>query len=105
MQFFVIAVDNEDEAVSTARTRAKADHLAVSAGAIGRGQILLEVDILDHGQNVRGSAMLVDFPSLDAVDNWIAREPYVTEKAWSKVEVYPCRIGTRFRQRPIFAEP
>jgi uncharacterized protein YciI len=94
MQFLIIALDiDDDEAVSDRRLQMAEAHNALSDEAARQAERLLNIDILDSTDNVRGNAMIVDFPSLEAVDAWIAKEPYITGRVWSKVEVYPCRAG------------
>lgn len=98
MHFLIIAFDNDEADASLRRMRAQAEHDVLSKQAFKRGQRWLGLDLLglDHGP--RGSAMVVDFPSLQAVDAWIAEEPFMTQGVWSRVEVYPCSIS------PWFAE-
>jgi uncharacterized protein len=92
MQFLVIAFDLQDDETASRRMQAAEAHHVLRDEAIRQGERLLDIDILDAKNDIRGTAMIVDFPSLESMDAWIAREPYVTNKVWSKVEVYPCRI-------------
>lgn len=40
--------------------------------------------------------MVVNFPSRKDVDEWLAREPYMTAKVWEHVEIIPCKIEPSF---------
>ncbi len=98
MHFLVIAFDSDESDVAVRRMRAQADHDALNRQAVERGERVLGIDLLDRERWARGSAMVVDFPSLQAVDAWIAKEPFMTQGVWSRVEVYPCRIASWFAE-------
>lgn len=98
MHFLVIAFDSDKADASLRRIRAQAEHDALSKRAFEGGQRSLGLDLLGPDGGVRGSAMVVDFPSLRAVDAWIAKEPFMTQGVWSRVEVYPCRISPWFTE-------
>lgn len=96
MHFLVVAFDSDEADVPLRRMRAQAEHDALSKQAFERGQRWLGLDLLGPDRGPRGSAMVVDFPSLQAVDAWIAKEPFMTQGVWSRVEVYPCSISPWF---------
>lgn len=99
MQFLIIARDGKDEHAAARRQAARPAHLAMSEEAHARHEQLFGVALLDdHGQ-MRGSMMVVEFPSRAELDAWLAQEPYVTGKVWQRVEVVPCQVG------PTFAPP
>jgi len=43
-----------------------------------------------------GSVLIVDFPSRDALDEWLKVEPYVIGNVWDKIQVKPCKVGPMF---------
>jgi uncharacterized protein YciI len=42
---------------------------------------------------MRGSVLLVDFPSRQGLDAWLDGDPYVTGGVWHEVEVAPFRVA------------
>ncbi len=40
-----------------------------------------------------GSMMVVDYPTREALDLWLAGEPYVTGRVRERVEVKPCKVA------------
>ena len=49
--------------------------------------------ILDDDGRMVGSVALVDFPSREDLDRWLATDPYVTEGVWRHIEVRPFRVA------------
>src|SRR4051812_16811596 len=96
MQFLIIAHDGEDDQALSRRLAAREQHLALSTAGVETGEQLLGAAILDDAGKMRGSAMIVDYPSRKEVDEWLKKEPYVTGGVWKKVEVLPCKIGPSF---------
>ncbi len=78
-------------------------HIALSNEAIPRGEQIFGAAVLSEEGKMRGSVMVVDFPSRQELDAWLAREPYVTGKVWEKIEIHPCKIGPSFE--PLFLNP
>jgi uncharacterized protein YciI len=96
MQFVIIAHDGDDDGALARRLAAREGHLATSAAGIKTGEHLVGAALLDDAGKMRGSVMIVEYPSRKEVDDWLAREPYVTGGVWKKVEVIPCKIGPSF---------
>ena len=96
MQFIVIAHDGEDDGALARRLAAREQHLAVSTAAVKTGEQLVGAALLDDAGKMRGSVMIVDYPSRKEVDEWLAGEPYVTGGVWEKIEVHPCKIWPSF---------
>ena len=55
--------------------------------------------ILDDGGVIRGSLVVVDYPSRDDVDAYLADEPFATDGVWDRVEVHPLRVGDIYLQK------
>jgi uncharacterized protein YciI len=96
MQFLIIAHDGEDDQALTRRLAAREQHLALSNTGVETGEQLVGAAILDDAGKMRGSVMIVDYPSRKEVDEWLKREPYVTGGVWKKIEVLPCKVGPSF---------
>ncbi len=97
MQFVVIARDATDEDALQRRMAAREAHIALSEEALGRGEQILGAAMFDDDGRMCGSVMVVDFPSREAVDEWLKVEPYVTGNVWGDIEVIPCNIGPSFQ--------
>lgn len=95
-QFLIIAKDYTDSEALSRRMAARDAHLALCDQAAAKGEQRMGVAMLGEDGNMCGSAMVVDFPSEDAVQAWLAKEPYMTGKVWEHVEIIPCKIGPSF---------
>ena len=98
MQFLIIAYDGEDEDALSRRLAAREGHLAACAAGLKAGEHLVGAALLDAVGKMRGSAMIVEYPSRKELDEWLAKEPYVTGNVWKKIEVIPCKVGPAFEQ-------
>jgi len=96
MQFLIIAHDSKDREVLSRRLKARPAHISMSNQAIKRGEQLFGVAILNDQGDMCGSAMIVDFPSREKLEDWLAKEPYVKEKVWQEIKILPCKVGPSF---------
>ena len=83
MQFMIKALDGEG--MLEKRMEVRPRHLE-GMKALGK-QIICAGGLLDEEGRMKGSALVVDFPDLAALEQYLANEPYVTEKVWQKIEV------------------
>ena len=83
MQFIIKAYDGEG--MLEKRMEVRPRHLE-GMKALGK-QIICAGGLLDEEGRMKGSALVVDFTDRAAVDEYLAHEPYVTEKVWQKIEV------------------
>lgn len=96
MQFLVIAHDGDDAEALSRRMAAREAHLAVVNESVKSGKQLMGAAILDDDGKMRGSVMLVNYPSRKEVDEWLATEPYVLGNVWKKIDVLPCALAPAF---------
>ena len=94
-QFIVIAYDGTDAEAGARRQAVRPAHFEGIKAMVERGEILSGGAILDDAGQMTGSYVLAQFPSRAELDQWLAREPYVTGKVWQKIEVKPIRIAVR----------
>lgn len=40
--------------------------------------------------------MVVDYPSIEELNNWLKVEPYVVANVWQKIDIQPCRVAPIF---------
>lgn len=96
MQFCIIARDGRDAEAPGRRMAARQAHIALSDEAVARGEQVLGAALLGDDGAMNGSVMIVDFPSRQELDAWLASEPYVTGGVWRDIEVVPCKVGPSF---------
>jgi uncharacterized protein YciI len=90
-----MAYDGTDAEAVARRKAARPLHFAALGPMVERGEIVLGGAILDDSGTMIGSTVIAEFPSRAELDAWLAREPYVTQGVWRKVEVTPMRIAVR----------
>ena len=58
--------------------------------------------LLDDNGKMIGSMAVMDFPSEKELNDWLAKEPYVTGNVWQTVEVMRCDVKTPWKfNRPM----
>lgn len=92
----LIGKDGKDSEALNRRLAVREQHLALSDEAIKTGEQLLGCALINDEAQMCGSVMLVNFDSREALDDWLAQEPYVTGDVWQDIEIYPCKIGPSF---------
>ncbi|MEK9198291.1 YciI family protein [Ureibacillus sp. FSL E2-3493] len=98
MQYIITAYDGADEKAIERRLMAREAHLKSVEERVKEGQHLYGAAILDDNGKMRGSMIVVDFPSREELENWLRVEPYVVANVWQKIEIKPCKVA------PIFME-
>lgn len=96
MQFLVIAKDGNDDEAKDRRIASRADHLKYSDFAVQTGEQIVAAALLDKDENMRGSAMIVEFENVEKLQEWLKHEPYMTGNVWKDIDVIPCKIGPSF---------
>jgi uncharacterized protein len=93
VQFVVIARDGTDVDAVMRRQAVRPHHLEGIQPLVDAGNVLTGGAILDDDGNMRGSVLLVDFPSREELDAWLDHDPYVTDGVWQQIEVVPFRVA------------
>ena len=93
MQFVVIGRDGTDPEAPDRRQVVRPTHLDELQPLVDAGNILVGGAILDDDGSMRGSVMIVDFPSREELHAWLDNDPYVTGGVWREVEVAPFRVA------------
>ncbi len=96
MQFLVIGYDGTDDKAAERRMAVREAHLAGVTKMKEEGKAVYGVAILNEGEQMIGSALVVDMPTRADVDAWLKTEPYVTGGVWKKIEVLPARVPPMF---------
>lgn len=96
MQFLVLGYDGADDKALERRMAAREAHLALGDKMKAEGTLLYAAAILDDSDKMIGSAMICEFSSREAVDQWLKVEPYMTGGVWKRVHVNKARVGPSF---------
>ena len=83
MQFMIKAYDGKG--MLEKRMAVRPRHLE-GMKELGR-QIICAGGLLDDEGQMKGSALILEFPDRAALDEYLAKEPYVVEGVWEKIEV------------------
>lgn len=83
MQFIIIAYDGEGKLDKRMAVRPR--HIEGMA-KMGK-QVICAGGLLDDEGKMKGSVIILDLPDREALDRYLANEPYVVEQVWEKIEV------------------
>ncbi|MBP5335284.1 MAG: hypothetical protein J6Y61_05785 [Bacteroidales bacterium] len=90
MQFIVKAYDGEG--MLERRLAVRPRHLEGMA-KLG-AHVICAGGLLDEEGKMKGSALILDFPSREELDAYLAEEPYVQEHVWDRIEVDRMNVVT-----------
>ncbi len=96
MHYLIIAHDGTDEKALERRLAARDRHLSSIERLKAEGKALYGAALLDNAGTMRGSILIVNFPSDEELREYLASDPYVTGHVWAQVEVKPCRVPEIF---------
>lgn len=96
MHFLILANDATDDGALERRMAARDAHIKLISAYKAKGHMLIGAARLNDEGKMIGSVLIVDFPSREGVDKWLAEEPYVTNKVWDDITIEPCAIGPSF---------
>lgn len=96
MLYVLIAHDGTEPGTYERRMAVRPAHMANGEKMMEEGSFLFGGAILDGAGKLAGGVLVVDFPSRDQIDEWLAEEPYILEKVWSRVEVHPFLVPPQF---------
>jgi uncharacterized protein len=91
MTFLIVAHDFRDPEALSRRMQQRPAHIEGVRRMKAEGTFLDGGAMLDDEGRMVGSMILVEFPSRGEVDDWLARDPYVTGQVWEHVTVRPFR--------------
>lgn len=95
MQFIITAHDYKKGGLER-RLASRKEHIAMGDRMKAAGNYLMGVALLDENEHMIGSVMILDFPSLKELNEWLKVEPYMVNNVWKKVEILPCKVGPTF---------
>ncbi len=88
MQFVITAYDGDN--MPEKRMEVRPRHLANLARITDR--VVCAGGLLDEDGRMKGSVMILDFDSREALDAYLDTEPYRTEGVWADVRVEPIHV-------------
>jgi hypothetical protein len=93
-QFLLIAKDENSNSGLERRKEIRPLHLELAKKMKESGNLLLGGAILDLGDNMRGSVMVVQFESEEGLKDWLSNEPYLQNNVWQQYEIHPFRVAS-----------
>ena len=88
MQYIIRAYDGRD--MLEKRMAVRPRHLE-NMGRVN-GKVICAGGLLDEGGKMKGSVLIMAFESKALLEEYLASEPYITEKVWEKVKVEPMNV-------------
>lgn len=92
MQFLIIGRDGTDEKAKERRSAAREAHIKLGDKLVASGNMWYGAALWNDNNEMIGSMLLMDFPSKEEFQEWLDKEPYVTEKVWESVEILRCNV-------------
>ncbi len=92
-QFLIIAHDYKDNEALNRRLAARPMHLERMKTEKEKGVFIIGGAKLNEQGNMFGSMLIVNLPDKQAVEDWVAVDPYITTKVWENVDITPFRIA------------
>ncbi len=95
-QYVIIAYDGTDAGALERRMKARTDHVSTIDALRKEGKVLMGIALTDGAGKMIGSVCVGNFASRTELDAWLAREPYVVQKVWDKIEILTGNLGPSF---------
>ncbi|MBX9568434.1 MAG: YciI family protein [Candidatus Obscuribacterales bacterium] len=96
MFFLITGKDGSDEKAFERRQEARPAHLDCCEKLKKQGFMLFGAALLDDQGRMTGSVIVVQAENREAVDHYLATEPYVLGKVWLDIEVQQIAVGNLF---------
>ncbi|WP_207432001.1 YciI family protein [Sabulibacter ruber] len=92
-QYLITAFDFTDEQALDRRMATRPAHLEMVKKLKETGNFILGGAMLSPEEKMIGSTLVVEFENENAVQQYLAQEPYILQKVWDKVDVKPFRVA------------
>lgn len=96
MQFIVTGYDGKDDKALERRLAARDEHVKLIDIMKKEKKFLYAAALLDENEKMIGSMIVVDFPTREALDEWLKIEPYVKGDVWKEIDIKPCKVPPAF---------
>ena len=96
MQFIITGYDGTDSEAMERRMACRPAHLKSVEENFLAGRHLFGAALLGEKGELKGSLMIVDYPSREELDGWLKKEPYVTGDVWKTIDIKECKVADIF---------
>ena len=90
MQFLILAHDGNDENALERRMSVRPKHLENMMKLKDEGHVMAAGGLIEDGGRLAGSYLVMDFESREALDEYLAGEPYVAAGVWQDIKIEVC---------------
>jgi uncharacterized protein len=92
LQFVVMGYDAPDALAHRMDVRPR--HFeSIKANLVPKGNLIKGGALLNAEGQMIGSCSMLQFETQAEFDHWYATEPYIVEKVWQRIEVYPFKLA------------
>jgi len=88
MQFVIIGLDGTDDQAQERRQKARQAHIDMGEKLRQSGNMWYGAALLHDDGSMKGSMILVDFPSEKELHEWLDKEPYVVGGVWKDITIH-----------------
>lgn len=92
-QYLIHAFDAKDKNALKRRMAVREKHFDLVGTLKRQGSFIYGGAILNEAGNMIGSNMVLQFETDLDFENYLASEPYVVNKIWRKIKVYPFKLA------------
>ena len=92
MDFLLIAYDATDPEAPNRRLSVRAQHLEQARQLKASGHFIAGGAILNDQQQMIGSTMYLRFDTREALEEYLATDPYQLHGVWERIEIIPIRL-------------
>ena len=93
MQYMIVAYDGTDPEALERRLAVREAHIKGAVALKESGNLIAGGAILSDAGQMVGSTTYVEFETREALDAWLAQDPYVTGDVWRDITVTPIRLA------------
>lgn len=88
MQFVIIGLDGNDSDAPKRRQKVRQAHIDMGEELRQSGNMWYGAALLHDDGTMKGSMILVDFPSENELHSWLKKEPYVIGDVWRDIKIH-----------------
>ncbi len=95
-QYLIHAFDAKDNKAGSRRLEIRPKHLEICMKLKQAGNFIYGGAILNGAGEMIGSNLVLQFETSLEFDNYLSEEPYILNKVWKKIKVYPFKSLKEF---------
>ncbi len=88
MQFIIIGLDGTDGDAMKRRLAARPAHIELGNQLLASGNMWYGAALWNDQGQMKGSMLVMAFPSEHDLQSWLSIEPYVTQDVWRSIEIH-----------------